>query len=263
MKNLVIILLFNSLFFLFLLITPESFCQLSNHTFDRFYDLDYISVNKESTLIIPGCTSVNQSEKELLDILLTPINYGYFHITIGGYFWIFRCHDYEYFISPLNYYPVSIIRFIGLNAGFKNIVQFEFRITNDDGNDEYLELPPTLGNLNNREETKMYWKNKEWIFKVNPFFKLLKPRTALFLSYGFSNKLSHYDYGKLKIWDGRSMMFGSEFMWITRAVSGGFFIEYRIVNFEKITLTNVGYTDIDYKGGIFSFGLKVGLGYGH
>jgi hypothetical protein len=137
----------------------------------------------------------------------------------------------------------------------------EYVVTKSQGHDEFIDIPSS-GNLVDREVTKMYWENREWVFKVNPFFTLFNPKTALFLKYGFGNRLSRYDENRFSQWEGRNHLFGLEMNWIRRIGSYGFFVDYRTLTFDGYTVSGGGYTGIDYKGRIISIGVKGAIGFG-
>ena len=203
------------------------------------------------------------SKKNWEEILLSPLKYGFVHFYFAGQLWIFKCREFGELIDPVGYYPVDIIYNLGFAFGFRNILQIDYKFINTGGNNLYIENP-TFSNIFNKDELPMKWKNNEWIFKVNPFFTKLNEIMAVYLYYGFGNKITYADSEDILLeLNGKNNVFGIEVSWIKRVGSIGFFVDYRRITFSTLELSTVGKSEIKYKAGIVSFGARfsVGLGY--
>lgn len=176
--------------------------------------------------------------------------YGYAHVGLGRGLSVAGSSDIETAIKPFEMYPVSFDKYFNFTVGFKNLLQVEYR-SNKSNHNFHLTEPTFQGGQVTREgiEIEMELTFKEWLFKINPFFKATDSRVAVFLLYGIGN-VENLDVAGDGFKDGNDSVFGLDISYIVKYLSASAALEYRKITFKKFILQDSGSLNEDFGMGI-------------
>jgi len=207
----------------------------------------------------PGQSKEYQTAPKLYPLAL---QYGYFHLGMGGGFSIASSSDIETAIDPFEMYPVSVDKYFDCCFGLRNFVQVEYR-SNKSNHDFHFTEPTLKGGQITREglQIPMQLTFKEWLFKINPFFKVTDPRLAIFFIYGTGNVENLDDEGD-GFKNGSESVYGLEIGYLVKYLSASVALEYRNIAFKQFELQDFGSLSEKFGMGYFIIGVKVNIGLG-
>ena len=159
-------------------------------------------------------------------------------------------------------YPVSVDKYFDCCFGLRNIFQVEYR--SDKSNHDFHLTEPTIkgGQITTEGmQIPMQLTFKEWLFKINPFFKATDPRLAIFLIYGTGN-VENLDEAGDGFKNGSESVYGLEVGYLIKYLSASVALEYRNITFKQFELQDFGSLNEAFGMGYFIIGLKVNIGLG-
>ncbi len=118
----------------------------------------------------------------------------------------------------------------GLKAGYRNILQAEYRIEKGIGQKLYWDAAADDPNAGSRVEVEANLDAREWLLKVNPAFHWMPPYLGVYLVYGQGEPEYFGDLG-IRFEDGDKTILGLEVTRLWRWYAASVSFEYHDLSF--------------------------------
>jgi hypothetical protein len=143
----------------------------------------------------------------------------------------------------------------GLRAGFRNIVQIEYRMDISYLHDLTMPTGETNHEMTNTSP-------KTYLAKFNPLFWTGDPGTAWFLVFGLGRDVKYYDKNENGWKKGDMTVLGLEYDKISRNLEAGASLEYRTVTYNQFDLPDFGSAASSFKASFIVAAVHFGIGLG-
>lgn len=158
----------------------------------------------------------------------------YLHGAVGVGLSVFQSDDAkttlrDQFSEPIKITSLGLDLAYGLKAGYRNILQAEYRIEKGIGQKLYWDAADGT-NAGTRVEVEANLDAKEWLLKVNPAFPWVPPYLGVYLVYGQGEPEYFGDLG-IRFEDGEKTIFGFEVTRLWRWYAASVSFEYHDLSF--------------------------------